>query len=87
MTEAIGWVSSFILVATLGKQVFKQWREGRSEGVSIWLFVGQITASLGLSVYSALVRNWVFVVTNLLMLINGLLGLLIVYRHRHRRRA
>jgi uncharacterized protein with PQ loop repeat len=85
-TEAVGWVSSFILVLTIAKQVYKQWQEGSSEGVSKWLFVGQISASLGFTVYSWLVHNWVFVVTNTLMLINGLVGLLIVFRHRRQER-
>ncbi len=87
MTEAVGWVSSFILVLTIAKQVYKQWQEGTSEGVSKWLFVGQISASLGFTVYSWLVNNWVFVVTNSLMLVNGLLGLLIVFHHRRRERG
>jgi MtN3 and saliva related transmembrane protein len=86
LTEAVGWVSSLILVLTIAKQVYKQWREGSSEGVSKWLFVGQISASLGFTVYSWLVSNWVFVVTNAVMLVNGLLGLLIVLRHRRRER-
>ncbi len=86
MTEAVGWVSSLILVLTIGKQVYKQWREGSSEGVSKWLFVGQISASLGFTVYSWLVSNWVFVVTNAVMLVNGLAGLLIVLHHRRRER-
>ena len=84
--EAVGWVSSGILVLTIAKQVYKQWQEGSSEGVSKWLFVGQMAASLGFTVYSWLVSNWVFVVTNALMLCNGLLGLLIVLHHRRRER-
>ena len=87
MTEAVGWLSSGILVLTIAKQVYKQWREGSSEGVSKWLFVGQMAASLGFTVYSWLVSNWVFVVTNAVMLVNGLLGLLIVLHHRRRERA
>ncbi|HEV2707746.1 MAG TPA: hypothetical protein VGV59_17640 [Pyrinomonadaceae bacterium] len=87
MTEAIGWVSSLILVLTIGKQVFKQWREGSSEGVSKWLFVGQMAASLGFTIYSWLVDNWVFVVTNSVMFLNAVLGLLIVYHHRRREAA
>ena len=86
LVEAVGWVSSFILVLTIAKQVYKQWQEGTSEGVSKWLFVGQISASLGFTAYSLLVRNWVFVVTNSLMLLNGLLGLVIVFYHRRRKR-
>jgi uncharacterized protein with PQ loop repeat len=87
LTEAVGWVSSLILVLTIAKQVYKQWQEGSSEGVSKWLFVGQMAASLGFTVYSWLVSNWVFVVTNAVMLVNGLAGLLIVLHHRRRERA
>jgi MtN3 and saliva related transmembrane protein len=86
MTEVVGWVSSFILVLTIAKQVYKQWHEDSSEGVSKWLFIGQISASLGFTIYSWLVNNWVFVVTNALMLLNGLAGLLIVVHHRRRGR-
>jgi len=84
--EIIGWFSSLILVVTIAKQVYKQWREGTSEGVSKWLFVGQISASLGFTIYSWLVRNWVFVVTNAVMLLNGLAGLAITLYHRRRER-
>jgi MtN3 and saliva related transmembrane protein len=84
MTEAVGWASSIILVLTIAKQVYKQWHEGSSEGVSKWLFIGQMAASLGFTIYSWLVNNWVFVVTNSLMLLNGLAGLGIVLHHRRR---
>jgi uncharacterized protein with PQ loop repeat len=77
MTEVIGWVSSLILVFTIGKQVYKQWSEGKSEGVSKWLFVGQIAASVGFAVYSYLVWNPVFIFTNLIMVLNGMAGLAI----------
>jgi MtN3 and saliva related transmembrane protein len=87
MIEAVGWVSSLILVLTIGKQVYKQWHEGSSEGVSKWLFIGQMAASLGFTIYSWLVRNWVFVVTNSLMLLNAVLGLSIVMYHRRREKG
>ncbi|MDQ3255525.1 MAG: SemiSWEET family transporter [Acidobacteriota bacterium] len=87
MQEAIGWASSVILVLTIGKQIYKQWKEGSSESVSKWLFVGQLAASLGFVVYSWLVRNWVFVVTNSLMIVNAVLGLLIVLYHRKREKS
>ncbi len=45
--DIIGWTSSFILLATLIQQVYKQWRTGTHSGVSKWLFVGQVTASIG----------------------------------------
>lgn len=82
MSEAIGWFSSFVLLLTIGNQVFKQWKSGSSEGVSRWLFVGQMVASTGFTVYSVLVHNWVFVVTNSLMLLSAVVGALIVLRHR-----
>jgi uncharacterized protein with PQ loop repeat len=86
MIEIIGWASSIILVLTLAKQVHKQWHAGTSEGVSKWLFVGQIAASVGFTVYSLLVRNWVFVVTNALMLLNGVVGYTITVLQKRRER-
>ena len=84
-TDAIGWLSSAILVLTIGQQVLKQWREHNSEGVSRWLFIGQLSASVGFTIYSWLVQNWVFVVTNALMFCNALAGYFIVLSHRKRR--
>ncbi|NTX06123.1 hypothetical protein HUA74_11030 [Myxococcus sp. CA051A] len=81
-TEAVGWFSSFVLLMTLGTQIHKQWKSGSSQDVSKWLFVGQMTASLGFTVYSVLVGNWVFVVTNALLLVSAVLGELIVLKHR-----
>jgi MtN3 and saliva related transmembrane protein len=80
--EAIGWLSSALLVATLVHQVLKQLKSGHSEGVSRWLFIGQLAASSGFIVYSALLRNWVFVVTNALLIVNALVGYAIVRHHR-----
>ncbi|MEK8089935.1 hypothetical protein [Thermithiobacillus plumbiphilus] len=87
MTEAIGWLSSFILLLTIGKQIYKQWQAGVSEGVSKWLFIGQTAASLGFSVYSWLLQNWVFVVTNVLMLLSALIGFGITLHQRRRSRG
>jgi len=86
MTEVIGWLSSFILVLTIGKQVHKQWKSGSSQGVSKWLFIGQITASVGFTTYSVLVGNWVFVVTNALLLLSAIIGGVIVLKHRRAER-
>jgi len=82
MSEAIGWASSVILVLTIAKQIHKQWQAGTSEGVSKWLFIGQLAASLGFTIYSVLVRNWVFVVTNALMVMNALIGYGITMRQK-----
>jgi MtN3 and saliva related transmembrane protein len=84
MIELIGWASSAILIITLAQQNWKQWRSGSVEGVSKWLWVGQTAAAAGFTLYSALVHNWVFVTTNGLLLLNGLVGYGIVQHHRRR---
>ena len=68
LTELIGWAAAAILVATIGRQVYTQWRAGTTDGVSKWLFIGQVSASTGFVVYSWLLRDWVFVATNAVML-------------------
>lgn len=78
----IGWVSSLVLLLTLGQQVRRQWVSGDSRGVSTWLFVGQTAASVGFSIYSFLLENWVFLTTNLLLLVNALLGQWVTLRNR-----
>ncbi len=84
MKDVIGWASSLVLVLTIGKQVHKQWKAGTSEGVSKWLYVGQTAASTGFTVYSWMVHDWVFVVTNAVMLLSAIVGLVIFFHHRHR---
>jgi MtN3 and saliva related transmembrane protein len=56
-TEIIGWAAAIVLLLTIGKRVHKQWRDQTSEGISKWLFAGQVTASFGFSVYSFLLKN------------------------------
>jgi MtN3 and saliva related transmembrane protein len=80
--DVIGWVSSIVLVITLGWQVRKQWISRESRGVSTWLFVGQLAASVGFSAYSFLLENWVFLTTNLLLVVNALLGQWVTLRNR-----
>lgn len=82
MEQVIGWISSAILVLTISKQVYKQWSDGDSEGVSKWLFIGQIAASIGFTVYSFLIWNPVFIFTNFLLLITAVLGLGILIYHK-----
>jgi len=77
-TEIFGWCSSVILFLTISSQVYKQWRTGMGQGVSHWLFIGQLTASAGFTVYSALLGNWVFIVTNALMSVSAMVGLYIL---------
>jgi MtN3 and saliva related transmembrane protein len=82
MIDSIGWASSLILIATIATQIAKQWRDKTSAGVSTWLFVGQLGASVGFTIYSLLVKNWVFAVTNGIMVLNGLIGYGITVRHK-----
>jgi MtN3 and saliva related transmembrane protein len=87
MTELIGWLSSAILLVTLGRQVHTQWRTRATSGVSKWLFVGQLAASTGFAIYSALLHNWVFLVTNLALLATAVLGEYIFLRNRRSSRG
>lgn len=78
----IGWAASGVLIATLGRQVLVQWRERSTEGLSSWLFVGQLTASTLFTVYSVMVGNAVFVFTNSVLLLTAVTGQLIFRRNR-----
>ena len=84
MLEIVGWASSCLLLATLMKQVYKQWKEGTSEGVSKWLFIGQLIVSIGFTIYSVGTRNMVFIVTNAALAINAAIGIFIWYRTSRR---
>ena len=83
MIEIIGWASSLILLATLVKQVHKQWKEGTNEGISKWLFIGQLAASVGFTIYSVITENWVFAFTNTALTINNLIGIWLYFRYKN----
>jgi uncharacterized protein with PQ loop repeat len=82
-TELIGWSAAAILLATIGRQVFTQWRDRTTAGVSHWLFIGQLCASVGFVIYSWLLGDWVFVATNAAMLVTALVGQYIYLRNSH----
>ena len=85
--EIIGYVSSLMMIATIGTQISKQWRSGSSKGVSIWLFIGQLCTSAGFTLYSILVKSTVFTLTNVIMVVASAVGLGIVLYHRRKNRA
>ncbi|RYZ96694.1 MAG: hypothetical protein EOP11_23090 [Proteobacteria bacterium] len=85
--EWIGWLSSFTLLLTVGVQLRKQWREQTAEGVSKWLFIGQVLAEVGFVVYSVLLENWVFAVTNFVLLVENIIGVFMVLRYRRKNKA
>jgi len=82
MIEIVGWAASVILLLTLIKQVYKQYRDATSEGISMWLFIGQLVASILFTVYSIAVRNWVFTVTNSLLTLNNVIGIVFYFRFK-----
>ena len=80
LQEGVGWAASLILLLTMGRQVYSQWKAPSVEGVSAWLFIGQCAASVGFVVYSVMLRNWVFVFTNAFMLATAIVGAWIYQR-------
>lgn len=72
--DIVGWTASAILLATLTRQIITQWRDKDAKGVSRWLFAGQMAASIGFIVYSWMLDNWVFIVTNSLILLTAVIG-------------
>lgn len=79
MEDIIGWASSIILLLTLVRQVYKQWTDRTSEGLSKWLFIGQLAASVGFTYYSYLTGNVVFIVTNAVLAVNNVIGIILYF--------
>ena len=84
MTSLIGWASSALLLATLSYQIYQQWQSGQAQGISLALFGGEVAASIGFTLYSVLQRDWVFVVTNSLLVVNAVVGLWVTIVLKHR---
>lgn len=80
--EPLGWLASLILLSTLARQIWRQSRAPTVEGVSKWLFIGQMTASLLYLTYSILVANPVFIASNAALLVTGVVGQVIYLRRR-----
>lgn len=72
--DLLGWAATAVLIATLWRQIWKQWTADDAQAVSMWLFVGQITASVLFIAYSAATESVVFVVTNSLILLTAVAG-------------
>jgi MtN3 and saliva related transmembrane protein len=80
--EAIGWVSTALLLLTLLRQVYTEWKSGSTAGVSKWLFTGQVAASIGFTIYSWLLGNWVFMGSNAAILVVAIAGQILYSRNR-----
>jgi MtN3 and saliva related transmembrane protein len=63
-----------VLLATISRQVYSQWKSKATSGVSRWLFVGQISASIGFICYSYELHNWIFLFSNSAILITAIVG-------------
>jgi MtN3 and saliva related transmembrane protein len=83
LTDMVGWISAVILILTISRQVYTQWRTKSTVGVSHWLFIGQVAASTGFVIYSFLVENWVFVAANAFILVTALVGQVVYLRNKH----
>jgi uncharacterized protein with PQ loop repeat len=84
MTQALGWIASTILFATIASQVYKQWSDETSKGVSLWLFAGQIAANALFFAYAFTTGDAVFMTANALLLVTSVLGLAIKWKHSRR---
>ena len=82
MIDWLGWIAAGVLIMTIGRQVYTQWKTRSVQGVSRWLFVGQITASIGFVLYSYALKNWVFVITNLVIFITAVFGQVVFTRNQ-----
>ena len=87
MPDLLGWAASAVLVATLARQTWRQWKDPDPRGVSHWLFAGQIAASAGFVAYSWLLDNWVFIITNSAVLATAIAGGLVDLRARRKART
>ena len=82
LESLVGWAASLLLFITVGSQVVKQYRERSCEGVSRFLFVGQLLASVLFLAYAVMGDNLVFIVSNAFMVATALLGQVILMRNR-----
>jgi len=82
VSDLIGWTSSFILLITIAVQVRRQWQSGSNKGVSRWLFIGQLAASVGFLIFSILTGSLVFAITNAMLTLGNLCGIVIYFKNR-----
>lgn len=82
--DVLGWAATAVLMATLIRQMVKQWQSSNPEAVSRCMFAGQMTASALFTVYSAMLGSVVFVVTNAMLLLTAVVGQVLAWRRRGR---
>ena len=55
--EVFGYFAAAILLVTILTQMKTQWVRGTTKGVSRWLFIGQLLASVGFTIHSAAIGS------------------------------
>jgi MtN3 and saliva related transmembrane protein len=80
----IGLASSLILLLTISRQVYTQWKSKATSGLSRWLFIGQLAASIGFVIYSWMLQNWIFLTTNVMLVVAAVVGQVLYLRNRRR---
>jgi MtN3 and saliva related transmembrane protein len=80
-------VSSVILLATLIRRVCPQCKNHSLAGVARWLFVGQVSASVGFTICSLLASNRVYGTCTFAILIGVIAGEAVYDVTRERRRS
>ncbi len=84
LEDAVGWAASLLLMLTVGSQVWKQICENRCDGVSRFLFIGQLCASLLFLAYAWMVGNAVFIASNAFLVLAALVGQVAMLRNQRR---
>lgn len=80
--DILGWTSSFILVFTIGFQLYRQSQSQSKKKVSKFLYLGQLLANIGFVFYSILLDNKVFIFTNSILVIENAVGFYYTLRKR-----
>lgn len=84
--DYIGWASAVVLVVATLKELQQQWHSRSHAGVWPWLFVLQLIAAVGFTVYSAMIESWVFFAANASLIVaNGVAHF--IYRRNVRQAA
>jgi MtN3 and saliva related transmembrane protein len=87
VTHVFGYVASAVLFATLVTQIHKQWQRGTTRGVSRWLFIGQLVASIGFTIESAVIGSTLFVIVNSVLALSAVVGMGLWFYQRRRERG
>lgn len=85
--EVFGYFAAAILLVTILTQMKTQWVRGTTKGVSRWLFIGQLLASVGFTIHSAAIGSTLFVVVNLILGVSAAVGIVMWFVLRRRERC